>query len=122
MPMPLIAVGLKDGVIVYTNPACADLLGYVDSAALTAQSLPALMSEHAHVPPRECVTALIGSAAMNLNHADGYVISTVLSQPFLRRTDDPVLLVGLTDTTELSWTNDLSSTCPDETTPPALIV
>lgn len=123
--MPVIAVGIEDGVIVYTNPASADLLGYVDSAALTAQSLPSLMTEHADTPPRECVTALMDAAAMKLNHIEGYLIRTIVSRPFLRRHDDPVLLVGLTDTTELSWTNGLSSAHrgprPDATTPPALI-
>jgi PAS domain-containing protein len=107
LPTPIIAVGLEDGALVYANPASAELLGYADGAALTAQSLPALMAEHALTLPRDCIAVLVASAATFFNHTDGYLVRAIVSQPFLRRQDDPVLLVGLTDITEMSWNNGL---------------
>jgi PAS domain-containing protein len=108
LPMPIIAVGLGDGAVLYTNPAAADLLGYPDGPSVSAHSLSTLMAMHPATPPRDCVATLHAAhgSVVEWNHADGFLLHTMVSRSILIRDDDPVLLVGLTDTTELSWINN----------------
>ena len=56
LPVPMLATGL-DGVVVYTNPAFATMLGHhPDTVMLTGQLLPALLVGHPATPPRDCVS------------------------------------------------------------------
>ena len=105
LPMPIVAVGLDDGAVLYANPAAADLLGYPDAPSLNAHSLSTLMVEHPDIPPRDCVATLhkAHGSVVEWNHADGFPVRTIVSRSIFIRDDDPVLFVGLTDTTELSW-------------------
>lgn len=106
LPMPIIAVGLDDGAVVYTNPATADLLGYPDARSVNVQSLSSLMAAHAHARPSDCVAALNAAhtdgATIEWNHLGGFPIRTITSRFILVRDDDPVSLIGLVDVTELS--------------------
>jgi PAS domain-containing protein len=105
LPMPIIAVGLDDGAVLYANPAAADLLGYPDAPSVYVHSLSTLMAENPDIPRHDCVAALhqAHGSVVEWNHADGFLVRTIVSRSIFIRDDDPVLLVGLTDTTELSW-------------------
>jgi PAS domain-containing protein len=105
LPTPILATGL-DGVLIYTNPAFATMLGYPDSTTLTEQPLPALLAGHSATPPRDCVTALraAGTVVIDWLHAEGFPVCTVVSDALLVRATDPILLISLTDITELMWT------------------
>jgi PAS domain-containing protein len=105
LSMPIIAVGLDDGAVLYANPAAADLLGYPDAPSVNAYSLSTLMAEQPDIPPHDCVATLhkAHGSVVEWNHADGFLVRTIVSRSIFIRDDDPVLLVGLTDTTELSW-------------------
>jgi PAS domain-containing protein len=100
----MLAVGL-DGVLVYANPACARMLGHNDARVLTGLPLSAVLADHAHTAPRDCVTALkvTGTTIVDLRHADGFRIRTVISAPLLLREDDPLLLISITDVTDMLW-------------------
>jgi PAS domain-containing protein len=106
LPIPMLATGL-DGLVVYTNPAFATMLGHhPDTVMLTGQQLPALLAGHAATPPRDCVTAL--SAASNVIvdwlHVEGFPVRSVISETLFFRATDHILLIGVTDITELIWT------------------
>ncbi len=103
--MPIIAVGHGDGAILYANPAAAALLGYPDAPSVNAHSLSTLMAEQPDAPHHDCVETLreAHNSIVEWNHADGFLVRTIVSRSIFIRDDDPVLLVGLTDTTELSW-------------------
>ena len=105
LPMPIIAVGLDDGAVLYANPAAANLLGYRDAPSVNADSLSILMAEHPDIPSHDCVATLRNAhgSVVEWKHADGFLIRTIVSRSIFIRDDDPVLLVGLTDITELSW-------------------
>jgi PAS domain-containing protein len=107
LPTPMLATGL-DGVVIYTNPAFATMLGYPDTTALTEQPLPALLAGHSATPPRDCVTALrtAGTVAINWLHAQGFPIRTVVSDALLVRATDPILLISITDITEVTWNSE----------------
>jgi PAS domain S-box-containing protein len=106
LPVPMLATGL-DGVVVYTNPAFATMLGHhPDNVMLTGQPLPALMIGHSATPPRGCVSALraAGNAIVNWRHAEGFPVRSVVSETLFFRSSDQILLIGVTDITELIWT------------------
>jgi PAS domain-containing protein len=105
LPTPMLATGL-DGVLIYTNPAFATVLGYPDTTALTEQPLPVLLAGHSTTPPRDCVTALraAGTVAIDWLHAEGFPVRTVVSDALLVRATDPILLISITDITERMWT------------------
>ena len=104
LPTPMLATGL-DGVLIYTNPAFATMLGYPDTTTLTEQPLPALLAGHSATPPRDCVTALraAGTVVIDWLHAEGFPIRTVVSDSLLVRATDRILLISITDVTELMW-------------------
>jgi PAS domain-containing protein len=107
LPVPMLATGL-DGVVVYTNPAFATMLGYhPDTITLTGQRLPALLAGHSATPPRDCVTALraAGTVVVDWLHAEGFPVRSVISDTLFVRATDQILLLGVTDITELIWTN-----------------
>jgi PAS domain-containing protein len=101
---PVLAVGL-DGVLIYTNRAFATMLGYPDTITLTDQPLPALLAGHSATPPRDCVTALraAGIGVIDWLHAEGFPVHTVVSNALLVRATDRILLISITDITELTW-------------------
>jgi PAS domain-containing protein len=105
LPTPMLATGL-DGVLIYTNPAFATMLGYPDTTTLTEQPLPALLAGHSATPPRDCVTALRATDTMVIDwlHAEGFPVCTAVSNAPLVRATDPILLISITDITELMWT------------------
>jgi PAS domain-containing protein len=106
VPIPMLATGL-DGVVVYTNPAFATMLGHhPDTITLTGQRLPALLAGHSATPPRDCVTALRAADTMVVDwlHAEGFPIRSVISDTVFVRATDQILLIGVTDITELMWT------------------
>ena len=101
---PMIAVG-PDGILIYVNSAGVKMLGHPDTSTLIGQPLPALLVGHAHETPDNCLRILraAGNAFVEWYDADGLVIRTVVSEPLLLRADDPVLLITITDVTELVW-------------------
>ena len=101
----MLATGL-DGVLIYTNPAFATMLGHLDTTTLTEQPLPALLAGYSATPPRDCVTALraAGTVVIDWLHAEGFPVRTVVSDSLLVRATDPILLISITDITELIWT------------------
>jgi PAS domain-containing protein len=105
LPTPMLATGL-DGVLIYTNPAFATMLGYPGTTTLTEQPLPALLAGHSATPPRDCVTVLraAGSVVIDWLHAEGFPVRTVVSDALLVRATDRILLISITDITELIWT------------------
>jgi PAS domain-containing protein len=104
LPTPMLAVGLG-GDLVYANPALATALGYPDVGALAEQSLPVLMSGHAKTSAADCVTVLREGAGSVTDwcHLDGYLVRTVVSDALLTRATDPLLLITLTDVSDLHW-------------------
>jgi PAS domain-containing protein len=109
LPIPMLATRL-DGVVVYTNPAFATMLGHhPDTIMLTGQQLPALLAGHAATPPPDCVTALraASNAIVDWLHVEGFPVRTVVSETLYVRTADQILLIGVTDITELMWTTPL---------------
>ncbi|MGA8330564.1 MAG: PAS domain-containing protein [Mycobacterium sp.] len=106
IPIPMLATGL-DGVVVYTNPAFATMLGHhPDTVMLVGQSLPALLAGRSATPAHECVAALraAGNAVVEWLHVEGFPVRSVVSDTLLFRATDQVLLIGITDVTELIWT------------------
>jgi PAS domain-containing protein len=106
LPIPMLATRL-DGVVVYTNPAFATMLGHhPDTIMLTGQQLPALLAGHAATPPPDCVTALraAGNVIVDWLHVEGFPVRSVVSETMFVRTTDEILLIGVTDITEFIWT------------------
>ena len=106
LPIPILATGL-DGVVVYANPAFATMLGHhPDNVMLTGQQLSALLAGHAATPPRDCVTALRAASNVIVDwlHVEGFPVRSVISETLFVRTTDQILLFGVTDITELTWT------------------
>jgi PAS domain-containing protein len=105
LAVPMLATGL-DGIIVYTNAAFATMLGYQpDTLTLIGKRLPALLTGQAEISPPNCVTAL--RAARNVVdwvHAEGFPIRSVISESVFVRASDQIVLIGVTDITELTWT------------------
>lgn len=99
----MLGIGLL-GDIGYANPASADLLGYPDVEAMTMLQLPDLLADHEHLAPPDCVATLRGAdGVIGWNHAEGYVVRTMVSPPLLVRATDALLLVGITDVTGALW-------------------
>jgi hypothetical protein len=106
LPIPMLATGL-DGVVVYANPAFVTMLGHQsDTTALTGQPLPALLAGRSATPPPDCATALraAGTSVIEWLHAEGFPVRSVISEGVFVRATDQILLIGVTDITELMWT------------------
>jgi len=84
------------------------MLGYPDTTTLTEQPLSALLAGHAATPPRDCVTALraAGNVVISWLHAEDFPIRTVVSDVLLVRATDPILLISITDITEVTWNSE----------------
>jgi hypothetical protein len=102
----MLAVRL-DGVVIYTNPALATMLGHQpNTIALIGRPLPELLAGHSATPPRDCVTALRAASTVVVDwlHAEGFAVRSVISETVFVRATDQILLIGVTDITELMWT------------------
>jgi PAS domain-containing protein len=107
LPVPMLATGL-DGVVVYTNPAFATMLGHhPDTVMLTGQQLPALLAGCSTTPPGDCVAKLRAASNVIVDwlHAEGFPVRSVVSETLFFRVTDQILLIGVTDITELVWTS-----------------
>ncbi|MDT7721736.1 MAG: hypothetical protein QOE94_2747 [Mycobacterium sp.] len=107
LPIPMLATGL-DGVVVYTNPAFASMLGHhPDTITLRGKRLPELLAGHSEIPPRDCVTALraAGTVVVDWLHAEGFPVRSLISDSVFVRAADQIMLIGVTDITELMWTS-----------------
>ncbi len=107
LPVPMLATGL-DGVVVYTNRAFATTLGYhPDTITLIGRRLPTLLAGRSATAPRDCVTALRAAETLVVDwlHAEGFPVRSVVSDMLFLRATDQILLIGVTDITELMWTN-----------------
>jgi PAS domain-containing protein len=104
LPTPILATGL-DGVLTYTNPAFATMLGHPDTTALSEQQLPALLAGHSATEPRDCVAALRGAGTVVVDwlHAEGFPVRALVSDALLVRATDPILLISITDISEVMW-------------------
>jgi nitrogen-specific signal transduction histidine kinase len=101
--IPMLAVA-DDGMIVFANPACQVMLG-AGKTSINGQPLNRFL----HVPAAgasDSVAALREAAGeiTTWQHARDEIVKAVVSAPLLMRAEDPILLVGLTDVTELLWT------------------
>jgi len=82
------------------------MLGYLDGETVTDLSLPELLAGHSAVEPGDCVATLQSTEGIvHWNHAHDYVIRTEVSPTLLVRESDPLLLVSITDVTDLLWEN-----------------
>jgi PAS domain-containing protein len=85
IPIPMLATGL-DGVVVYTNPAFATMLGHhPDTVMLVGQSLPALLAGRSATPAHECVAGLraAGNAVVDRLPVEGFPVRSVVSDTLL---------------------------------------
>lgn len=106
LAIAMLAVRL-DGVVIYTNPALATMLGHhPNTIALIGRPLPELLAGHSATPARDCVTALraAGTVIVDWLHADGFPVRSVISETVFVRAADQILLIGVTDITKLMWT------------------
>ena len=103
LPTPMLGVE-SGGQLTYANPACAELFGYPDSEGFEGLDLPTLLCGHETLAPADCLPTLrCTTSAVDWNHAQGYVIRTMLSEPLLLRATDTLLLIGITDVTAWMW-------------------
>jgi PAS domain-containing protein len=101
---PTLVIGLDSGVVQFANPACAELLGFPNEVALQGQSLPQLLAGQTDAIPGDCLALLrTKDAVVKWQHADGYPVSTVVSNTICLRATDPLLVLNLTDVTALVW-------------------
>jgi hypothetical protein len=103
----MLGTGL-DGVVVYTNPAFAILLGHHrETITLTGKRLPDLLAGHSATSPSDCVTDLRSAHNVIVDwlHAEGFPVRTVISETLFVRGADQILLIGVTDITELIWSD-----------------
>jgi nitrogen-specific signal transduction histidine kinase len=101
--MPMLAVA-DDGMILFANPACQVMLGAGDTS-INGQPLNRFLHVAA-AGASDAVAALREAAGQvtTWQHTRDENVKAVVSQPLLMRAEDPILLVGLTDVTELLWT------------------
>jgi PAS domain-containing protein len=105
LSIPMFATGL-DGVVVYNNPAFASMLGHhPDTVMLMGQQLPALLAGRTATPAHDCVTELraAGNVVVDWLHVEGFPVHSVISETLFFRATDHILLLGITDITELIW-------------------
>jgi PAS domain-containing protein len=106
LPIPMLATGL-DGIVVYNNPAFATMLGHhPDTIMLMGQRLPALLAGHSATPAHDCVTALRAASNVVVDwlHVEGFPVHGVVSETVSSSATDQIILIGITDVTELVWT------------------
>ena len=101
----MLAIGL-DGVVVYNNSAFAAMLGHSPDVTLNGYGLSTLLDGHSATPPGDCVTTLraANNVIVDWLHSEGFSVRSVVSETLLFRATDEILLIGVTDITELIWT------------------
>jgi PAS domain-containing protein len=106
LPVPMLATGL-DGTVVYNNPAFATMLGHGPDVTLSGYGLPALLDGHSTTPSADCVARLRAASNVIVDwlHSEGFPVRSVISETLFFRATDEVLLFGVTDLTELIWTD-----------------
>ena len=103
LPIAVLGVGPL-GDIAYANPACAELLGYIDGQTMTRLHLPDLLTGQSVLTPSDCIAVLqTTDNIVHWNHAQDYLIRTKVSPTMLKRESDPLLLVTITDLTDWLW-------------------
>lgn len=105
LAIPMLAVRL-DGVVFYSNPALASMLGHQpDTVRLIGQRLSELLAGHSATSAPDFVTALrtAGTMVVDWLHTEGYPVRCLISETAFVRATDQVLLIGVTDITELAW-------------------
>jgi PAS domain-containing protein len=106
LPVPMLATTL-DGIVAYNNPAFSTMLGHGPDVMLTGYGLPALLDGHSAVPPADCVDTLrtANNVIVDWLHSEGFPVRSVISETLFFRAADELLLFGVTDLTELIWTD-----------------
>ena len=102
--VPMLAIGL-DGIVVYHNSAFGKMLGHGPDVTLVGYGLPALLDVHPTTPPSDCVKIIraAGQVVVEWHHSEGFPIRSVISETLFFRASDEILLIGITDITELLW-------------------
>ena len=100
---PTLVIGL-DGVVLFANSACAELLGYRNGVTLKGQSLTQILMGESDATPEDCLDLLrTPDTVVKWLHADGYPIATIAATTICLRASDRLLMVNLTDVTALVW-------------------
>jgi PAS domain S-box-containing protein len=104
LPVPTLAVA-EDGVIVFANEACADMLGYINSDLADVRFRDIF---HAMPADDSAIKAVRAHANLivELAHKDGSVVRARMSKSALLRGDDPVALAAFHDLTEKLWSEE----------------
>jgi PAS domain-containing protein len=105
LPSPALVIDGEGGVV-YANPAFAALLGYPDATGPVDQSLSKLMEGDAQTPPHRILAASQAAAVISWRHIEGHLLHTVVSPTLLTCATDLLLLITLTDVTDLRWEHD----------------
>jgi PAS domain S-box-containing protein len=98
---PVLAVG-HDGVVVFANPAFADMVGHTPEEVMSLQIHQILRN----VPFGESAVAVMKAYAdqvVELRYRDGSIVRAHMSESALLRGDDPVAVVVFHDLTEQLW-------------------
>jgi hypothetical protein len=105
LPVPMLAIGL-DGIVAYHNPAFSTMLGHATDVTLVGYGLTALLDVHSSTPPSDCIKILRAASkvVVDWHHSEGFPVRSVISETLFFRTTDEILLLGVTDITELIWT------------------
>src|SRR5512139_1383217 len=105
LPVPVLAIG-DDGVIVFANPAFAEMLGYTAAAVKELK-----FHQIFHTMPAEESAISVMRAHANLIvellHEDGSIVRAWMSKSALQRGDDPVALATFQDLTERLWLDEI---------------
>lgn len=103
LPTPMLGVE-SSGQLTYANAACAELFGYPDTDGLGGLELTKRLCGHESLEHADCLHTLRRTTSIvEWNHAQGYVIRTMPSEPLLLRATDTLLLIGITDVTAWMW-------------------
>lgn len=98
--LPLIGIA-RDGVVQYTSQAFDELLGMACSPV--GRRLLDLLKDDFSTELFSQPSVALGGTVLRWVHREGHDVCTVVSHSLLQRRDDDVLLIALTDVTELRW-------------------
>ena len=99
-PVPILSVH-RDGFVVYTNRAFAEMLGY-RCRDLVDVCVDRILIDGAPNAGSACLRTKAG-AIVDLRHRGGWTVHAVVSRSALVRDDDPIGLVAFHDVTEQIW-------------------
>ena len=100
---PMLAAD-TDGVIVYTNPSFAAMLGHtVDD--LVGKDVGDFLhpDSHSAITSRDVLRA--AGSLLTWHHNEHGLAQSIVTKSVLIRSDDPVLLVGFVDVTDWLWSH-----------------